>query len=114
MCKLEDVSGNLKGMDSGDMMDPQIAIGIANQERQYTDTHWRAKEGKASFNWRTKFPITLTNDMKYQRMTVQLWDRDIITSNYMIGDATLSLDRWFRRSFKKRTKQAMCAPDAPR
>ena len=31
--------------------------------------------------------------MKYQRLKVQLWDKDILTPDYMIGDATLSLDQ---------------------
>ena len=103
--KLEGVGDGLKGMDMGGMGDFQIKTRFGPQ-RMETDTHWRAKDGKASWNWRLKFPCTLTDSMKYQRLTLQLWDKDILTSDYMIGDATLNLDSWFRRSFKKRMKEA--------
>jgi len=101
--KLQDVSDNLKGMDAGGMGDFQVKVRLGGDER-LTDTHWRAKNGKASWNWRFKFPVSLTEGMKYQRLTLQLWDRDILTADYMIGDSTLSLDTWFRHAFKKRTK----------
>jgi len=103
--KLEGVDGNLKGMDMGDMMDAQIAVALTGTQKQRTDTHLRAKEGKASFNWRLKFPVTLTDHMKYQRVTIQLWDKDLFTADYMIGDATLNLEKWFRRTFKKRSSE---------
>ena len=41
------------------------------EQRLETDTHFRAKNGKASWNWRLKFPVTLTSSMKYQRLNVQ-------------------------------------------
>jgi len=69
-----------------------------------TDTHFRAKNGKASFNWRLKYPITLSSAMKYQRLQVQLWDKDLISANDMIGEATLKLDRWFKRVYKRKQK----------
>jgi hypothetical protein len=34
----------------------------------------------------------------------QLWDKDLISSNDMIGEATLKLDRWFRRVYKRKQK----------
>ena len=36
-----------------------------------------------------------------QRSGHHVWTQD----DYMIGDATLNLDTWFRRSFKKRNKE---------
>ncbi|KOO32312.1 c2 domain containing protein [Chrysochromulina tobinii] len=107
--QLEGVRGDLPGMDMGDMADFQVAVAMGGTDLpiQRTDTHWRARSGKASFNWRLKFPVTLSEHMKYQRLTVQLWDRDILTSDYMIGDATLNLDKWFRRTFKKRKRRSI-------
>lgn len=102
--QLEGVGDGLKGMDAGGMGDFQIRTRFGSAQLD-TDTHWRAKDGKASWNWRLKFPCTLTESMKYQRLTLQLWDKDILTSDYMIGDATFNLDTWFRRSFKKRNKE---------
>jgi len=101
--KLEEVSGKLKGMDSGGMMDAKITVRLLGDERS-TDTHWRAKNGKASWNWRFKFPVTLTENMKFQRVNLQFWDVDIIGVSSIVGDATLSLDTWFRHAFKKRNK----------
>ena len=92
-----------KDVDLGGMADAQVVCSLGDA-RLETDTHFRAKKGKASFNWRMKFPVTLKANMKYQRLQVQLWDKDLLTSNDMIGEATLKLDRWFRRLYRKRRK----------
>ena len=33
--------------------------------------------GKASWNWRIKFPLELDSFMQHQRLQLQIWDRDI-------------------------------------
>ena len=48
----------------------QVVCQLGDQ-RLETDTHFRAKNGKASWNWRLKFPVTLSANMKYQRLNVQ-------------------------------------------
>ncbi len=51
---------------------------------QETDTHWRCKKGKASFNWRMLFDVELghnTRAMKFPYFHLQLWDRDILKWN---------------------------------
>lgn len=54
-----------------------------------TDTHFRCQTGKGSFNYRHLFE---TNDQeKDHNLTVQIWDRDIFSSNEIIGDATINL-----------------------
>ena len=43
---------------------------------QETDTHWRAKKGKGSFNWRMIFDVELghnTRAMKFPHLHFQLW-----------------------------------------
>ena len=82
--KLEGVGEGLKGMDMGGMGDFMVKARIGSLTLD-TDTHWRAKDGKASWNWRYKFDLTLADDMKYQRLTMQLWDRDIITVRARTG-----------------------------
>ena len=69
------------------------------EQRLETDTHFRAKNGKASWNWRFKFNVTMSTYMKYNRLILQLWDRDI-TADDCGGEAVLDLTRpWFKRMF---------------
>ena len=56
---------------------------------QETDTHWRCKKGKGSFNWRMKFPVTFPCKNSY--MHLQMWDRDLTKFNDMIAETTLDL-----------------------
>ena len=91
-------------VDSTGLADWYVSCSFGGSKKQLTDTHFRAKRGKASWNWRFKFPVTLTSSMKYQRLTVQLWDKDLISANDMIGSATLKLDRWFRRVYLRKQK----------
>lgn len=39
-----------------------------------TDTHWRAKQGRGSFNWRSVFDVKLP--LKQPRLTVQARESD--------------------------------------
>lgn len=54
-----------------------------------TDTHWRCR-AKGSFNWRWKFPVTLPLDVDDDYggdiLKLQLFDRDIVGSNELIGE----------------------------
>ena len=54
-----------------------------------TDTHWRAKKGKGSWNYRLKFPIELgprTRATKFPYLHIQMWDRDILKWNDCIAE----------------------------
>jgi hypothetical protein len=55
--------------------------------------------GKGSFNWRMKFPILIGSDEDSYRVNIQIWDRDILSFNDFIADATftyqnLAMDAW--------------------
>ncbi|CAM9569100.1 unnamed protein product [Phaeothamnion confervicola] len=66
-----------------------------------TDTHWRAKKGKGSFNWRMKFMVPLgprTRSMKFP----QMWDKDIFKWNDCIAEGMIDLGKHFRKAYKKR------------
>ena len=52
-------------------------------EPQETDTHWRCRNGKGSWNWRMKFNVTLPHKFPYLHM--QLWDRDVL--KYVLLDS---------------------------
>jgi len=69
-----------------------------------TDTHWRAKKGKASFNWRLLFDVELghsTRAMKFPYLHLQLWDRDILKWNDCAGEGTVNLGRYYRKAYKR-------------
>jgi len=75
--------------------------GCAPQE---TDTHWRAKKGKASWNYRLLFDVELghnTRAMKFPYLYVQLWDRDILKWNDCAGEVTYNLGKYYRKAFKR-------------
>ena len=61
---------------------------------------------------RPQLALAVPERPPYPPLRVQLWDKDVLTPDYMIGDATLGLDTWFRRTFKKRRKEAQAARDA--
>lgn len=65
-----------------------------DEKWQETDTHWFCR-AVGSFNWRWKWEIKLPVDMNKNygedRFTIQLWDRDLIGSNELIGEAEIDL-----------------------
>jgi hypothetical protein len=73
-------------------------------DEQETDTHWRSKKGKASFNWRMKFDVELghnTRAMKFPRLHFQMWDRDVVKWNDCFADGSLDIGKYYRKAFKK-------------
>mmetsp|Transcript_19079 Transcript_19079/g.72115 ORF Transcript_19079/g.72115 Transcript_19079/m.72115 type:complete len:2052 (-) Transcript_19079:79-6234(-) len=87
------------------MTDMYARIWVEGCEPLETDTHWRAKKGKGSFNWRMKFPVMLgnrTKAMKFPYLHVQLWDRDVLKWNDVIGETMLNLGPFYRQAFKKK------------
>jgi hypothetical protein len=70
--------------------------------RYHTDTHWRCKNGKGSWNWRIKIPLELPiKSREVGRLKIQLWNRNIITSNEIVGEATYNLYDWFMLTYKR-------------
>ena len=64
-----------------------------------TDTHFRCMTGRGSFNYRMKFPLTLTEKMS-NKATIQIWDRDILSKNDFIADATLTFDATAKQAWE--------------
>lgn len=60
-----------------------------------TDTHWRCR-AKGSFNWRWKFEVQLPVDENKNygedKFMIQLWDRDLIARNDLIGEFEIDLN----------------------
>jgi len=71
------------------------------QKPQVTDTHWRSENGKGSFNWRMKFPLTVP--CKLPKFKIQVWDKDILSPNDAIAEANLNLRSFFNKAYKKKS-----------
>ena len=63
-----------------------VSFFMEGGRKQSTDTHWRCKSGKGSWNWRVKIPVELPmKTRELGRLRVQMWERNIIRSNQIIG-----------------------------
>ena len=72
-----------------------------------TDTHWRCRTD-GSFNYRWKFDITLPveEERNYgeDRFKLQIWDRDLIMPNDLIGETEINLNmhKMLKKAYKRR------------
>ncbi|KOO24435.1 c2 domain containing protein [Chrysochromulina tobinii] len=76
-----------------------------------TDTHFRASKGKASWNWRMRFPVelrytdrSLSRDKRHM-LRLKLWDWDV-SLNDLAGETSLDLSEWFERVYKRQSSLA--------
>jgi C2 domain. len=76
-------------VDSEGCVDIYITCKLDDGRTLKTDTHARSQNGKGSFNWRMVFPVTLP--MKSHRLTFQIWDKDLLSKDDFISDATLDI-----------------------
>merc|ERR1719174_3300045 len=67
-----------------------------HDKRQCTDLHFRAPANRASFNWRTKFPVKLP--CKYSTLRLQVWDKELIGKDKICGEVNLKLKHFFRQA----------------
>lgn len=68
---------------------------IGTSEPQETDTHWACRS-LGSFNYRFKFPVFYPpkpEDMYSDIFAVQIWDRDLIGFNNLIGETRINLNQ---------------------
>jgi hypothetical protein len=74
--------------------DVYVRAGPGNQEMQETDVHWRCR-GTGSFNWRMKWNVKypmLAAEFGNDILQIQMWDKDLLDSNDLIGEAQISLN----------------------
>lgn len=83
-------SENIPNMDSEGVSDLYVVASVNDSEKKETDTHYRAKNGEASWNWRMKFRLMLDENSKVI-LNLSVWDRDLLSSNDAIGDACMDL-----------------------
>ena len=86
------------------MTDLYVDVWPEGCDKQTTDTHWRCKKGKGSFNWRMLFEVELghrTRAMKFPYLHIQMWDKDLLKWNDCIAEGTVDLGIYYRKAFKK-------------
>ncbi|EQC29479.1 hypothetical protein SDRG_12727 [Saprolegnia diclina VS20] len=86
--------------DWTEMNDLFVRCELDGDDHQDTDIHWRAKKGKAAFNYRMKFPVKLghkQHNSKFPRFKLQLWDKDIVSSNDCLAEGDLDLSIPFKK-----------------
>merc|ERR1712217_865282 len=92
----------------GDMSDMYVRAwmpagsGEGSGEQQDTDTHWRAKKGRGSFNWRMKFNVDLPLEPPRDKIYLQVWDSDPLNPLKradLRGEKIVSIKKLVRKAF---------------
>ena len=65
----------------------------SKEDAKETDTHYRCGTGAASFNYRLLYKVMYPR--KDYNFTVQLYDRDLLSSNEIIGSTSINLSDAF-------------------
>lgn len=71
------------------MCDPYFRSYLTTKEEHFTDTHWRCQTGIASYNWRNL--IKIRSQQQSYLLNIQCYDKDIFTSDVIIGECSLDL-----------------------
>ena len=81
-----EVKNFLYDLDDSGLADLYVSAvfsdGGEDSKRLRTDTHFRAQDRKAAWNWRFKFPVTMAHNSKHRRLHLQLWDMDISFNDF--------------------------------
>ncbi len=74
-------------------------LNVEHKEWKSTDIHWRAKNGKACWNYRIKFPhVSLPCAEKDSRLMIQLWDKDVGLDR-CLGERQVNLNQFLKRAY---------------
>lgn len=96
-------------VDVEDAVDIYITGKVHGGKQLTTDTHIRSQDGKGSFNWRMVFPVQLR--MKKHRITFQIWDKDALSADDYISEATLDFDNEALLAFEKEDRVTIYGTD---
>lgn len=81
--------------DAEGTSDVFIKAYINDDDKKTTDTHYRCKNGEASFNYRILFNIKAPDPKGSYLLVLQAWDFDLFTKNDYICEWTLDLKPLF-------------------
>jgi len=81
---------------------------LGEEEWKSTDVHYFAKKGKASWNFRIKFPVSLRQGGRVvgggegaNYLKIQVWDADLLVSDCLC-EASLDLSDAFKTAYNTR------------
>ena len=80
---------DMEMMDIEGTSDIYIICFLDQKNSQKTDIHYRCQDGNASFNWRMLLPLELPAQKPL--LSIQVYDKDIFSSDDYISGATLNL-----------------------
>ena len=96
---------DLVAMDVAEQMNDAYVTGwFEGFDKQNTDTHWRAKKGKASWNFRMKWDLELSNRaqiVKFPYVHIQVFDQDIIGEDDLIAESVINIESELKKVMKK-------------
>lgn len=93
---------NITDQDNSEINDYFIKAWMEGGKAEETDVHWRCSNGKPCWNWRMKLPVEYPlRTAEFGRLHLQLWDKDVLKWNDMIGEAQLDLYKWIRRAYER-------------
>lgn len=92
---------NAKQLACNDMnnMNDVYVSGIFDDIKQCTDIHWRASNRRANFNYRILWNIDLPIKKLFSKITIQVWDQDIIGESDLIGEGVIDMHSLFKQAY---------------
>lgn len=91
---------NITDKDGSEMNDYFVKVWMEGGSVESSDVHWRCSNGKPCWNWRFKLPVEYPlRTAEFGRLHIQLWDKDVLKWNDMVGEAQLDLYKWLRRAY---------------
>jgi len=90
---------NVPRVDIEDASDIYVTAALEDGPELRTDTHFRSTNGKGSFNWRLVFKTTLPQEKN--RISFKLWDKDLLSKNDYISEASFDFDKFAQKAFEQ-------------
>lgn len=95
-------SDQVTNHDQTEMNDLFVTAWMEGLKSQSTDVHWRCSTGRAAWNYRLKFPVQLPLQApEFGRLHVQLWDKDIVKWNDVLGETQIDLYKWLEKAYRR-------------
>ncbi|EQC32228.1 hypothetical protein SDRG_09979 [Saprolegnia diclina VS20] len=87
--------------DLSETNDLFVKAWMEGHKAQSTDIHWRCSTGKASWNYRMKFQVEMPMKPEFARLHLQLWEKDLLKWQDIIGGTELDLYRWLQLAYQE-------------